>query len=505
VKYEAIDWTDLTMGIWNWIWIAGLVVLGSGVFAVVFRIFVASYVDDLAHRKLAESHPGYWLDDFRKMVLGVEEMQTRRGFSINRSMEEHYRAIEAMRELGVELTGTLKNHLEGLSAEADERRRALLERLDERRRDDAYMQDREEQLTSALRNHLEGLSAQADEKSRLFLRELDERRRDDAQFKNRVEESIHFLADQREQLERLSAELAASKVKQHQLEEAMAVVISQREPEETRRRDRVWFAAFAPRTVAPGATFLLDIWAHTLEQSGVVAAIAKELTRSQKIGVKAGIDVRRGTIVALEISIPTFNATGVDCMVWAGEPVNASFPVLVPENAHPGSHSGSAAISVAGLRIAELWFSLTVGAEASENPGELPIGIRQFRSAFASYATSERAEVLARLQGIKKVAPDMQVFLDVLSLRSGDHWQEALAREVPTKDVFYLFWSQAAAASEWVAREWSLALTKRGLTYIDPVPLQDPRHAPPPDELSDLHFNDAYLAYIKLENQLSET
>jgi hypothetical protein len=112
-------------------------------------------------------------------------------------------------------------------------------------------------------------------------------------------------------------------------------------------------------------------------------------------------------------------------------------------------------------------------------------------------------DVLARLQGIKKLAPDMQVFLDVTSIRSGDKWQDALAREVPTKDVFYLFWSQAAASSEWVEREWFLALTRRGLDYIDPVPLQDPRRVPPPEELSDLQFNDAYLAYIELENQLS--
>ena len=35
----------------------------------------------------------------------------------------------------------------------------------------------------------------------------------------------------------------------------------------------------------------------------------------------------------------------------------------------------------------------------------------------------------------------MEVFIDVMSLRSGDKWKEALAREVFTKDVFYLFWS----------------------------------------------------------------
>ena len=35
----------------------------------------------------------------------------------------------------------------------------------------------------------------------------------------------------------------------------------------------------------------------------------------------------------------------------------------------------------------------------------------------------------------------------------------------------------------------------RGLKYIDPVPLVDPRDSPPPKELASLHFNDVYLAY----------
>jgi len=54
-----------------------------------------------------------------------------------------------------------------------------------------------------------------------------------------------------------------------------------------------------------------------------------------------------------------------------------------------------------------------------------------------------------------------------------------------------------ASSSEWVDREWRLALDRRGLPYIDPVPLDDPSRVPPPDELSSLHFNDAHLAYLK--------
>jgi hypothetical protein len=99
---------------------------------------------------------------------------------------------------------------------------------------------------------------------------------------------------------------------------------------------------------------------------------------------------------------------------------------------------------------------------------------------------------------MKKVAPDLDVFVDVLSLRSGDNWQQKLEEHVPTKDTFYLFWSQHASRSEWVEREWRLALVRRGISYIDPVPLELPDAVPPPSELTALHFSDPYLVYIDL-------
>ena len=70
-------------------------------------------------------------------------------------------------------------------------------------------------------------------------------------------------------------------------------------------------------------------------------------------------------------------------------------------------------------------------------------------------------------------------------------------RAIESADVFYLFWSRFAKASEHVEREWRAALDKKGLAFIHPIPLEDPRKAQPPDELSSLHFNDIYLAILK--------
>ena len=97
------------------------------------------------------------------------------------------------------------------------------------------------------------------------------------------------------------------------------------------------------------------------------------------------------------------------------------------------------------------------------------------------------------MQGLRKAAPDLDVFLDRMSLRPGVDWERELMRQIESRDVMYLFWSEAARQSEWVEREWRYALEKRGLEFIDPFPLEDVSAVPPPPELARLHFSDPIL------------
>jgi hypothetical protein len=120
--------------------------------------------------------------------------------------------------------------------------------------------------------------------------------------------------------------------------------------------------------------------------------------------------------------------------------------------------------------------------------------MERIRSAFASYASEDRDHVLARVQGMQKILPDLDIFVDVMSLRSGEHWKDRLQQEIVARDTFYLFWSQAAMKSSWVDFEWRYALEARGEDFINPVPLAAPELAPPPPELQSLHFGDWTLA-----------
>jgi hypothetical protein len=67
----------------------------------------------------------------------------------------------------------------------------------------------------------------------------------------------------------------------------------------------------------------------------------------------------------------------------------------------------------------------------------------------------------------------IEVFVDVLDLRAGDHWSEKLQAHLKDKDLFCLFWSKPASESKEVEKEWRAALKERGIYYIHPIPLKD--------------------------------
>ena len=61
-------------------------------------------------------------------------------------------------------------------------------------------------------------------------------------------------------------------------------------------------------------------------------------------------------------------------------------------------------------------------------------------------------------------------------------------------------------ASRFGRREWRCALAARGLDYIHPVPLVDPRTMPPPPELGQAkHFNYPTAVFIAYEKNYQDS
>ncbi|MCC6587560.1 MAG: toll/interleukin-1 receptor domain-containing protein [Bryobacterales bacterium] len=253
--------------------------------------------------------------------------------------------------------------------------------------------------------------------------------------------------------------------------------------------DLVHFSITAPDKVIPGETFELLVWAHLNEQRDEMLRLAREAQGDGlTVKSKGPTKVERGAELRIALSIDKADVDPAeDTLLWAGEIANTAF--LVTAHAGIAKLAGKVGVFVGPVRIALLVFTLDVnGLDQRE---------QLHKSAFASYASADRDEVLRVIQGLEKAAPQLDIFLDVATLRAGDKWEQRLWDEIPARDVFYLFWSHNAQKSEWVEKEWRCALKARGTDFIDPVPLEGPDLAPPPKELSDRHFNDWTLAFRK--------
>ena len=260
--------------------------------------------------------------------------------------------------------------------------------------------------------------------------------------------------------------------------------------------DAVVFTVTSPPTFVPGTAAVIDVWAHLERHRAEVLDRARAEAGGEISSKSRGpVEVARGSVLTIKLHVQNLEIDEPeDTLLWRGDIGNATFAVRVPAGLTPGPRSGVAHIHVGGLRIARINFVVQVGPQKNGSDF-LETKQERFHKAFASYATPDRDEVLARIQGIQKAAPTLDVFLDVVKLRSGQHWEGELFERINGSDVFYLFWSARARQSEWVEKEWRYALKTRGLDFIDPVPLAPPDEVPPPQELAEKHFNDWVLAF----------
>lgn len=232
----------------------------------------------------------------------------------------------------------------------------------------------------------------------------------------------------------------------------------------------------------------------------------EEATRNARMverGRRAFINLQRDAVLTILLKLPDFEVEEpIEQLGWDGDIRSVAFMAKAPARLKPGSYPGMVRLMYGQAPFASITFELDVVGvdDKPASPGALyhrPTDVRLIKQAFASYASSDRGEVLRRVQGIQ--AAGTRVFLDVVNLRTGEAWEPALYREIDASDGFFLFWSRNAAESEWVEREWRYALDHHGLDFINPLALEDPRVVAPPGELSSKHFNDMLLAFIKAE------
>lgn len=265
--------------------------------------------------------------------------------------------------------------------------------------------------------------------------------------------------------------------------------------------DDVHFTLTAPVRLQPNTSAEIIFWCHLSSEHAAVLQRALLILgrRRHELALKSEgpVEVARGTILAVRLSIEGVSVKpSAKTILWKGRTGNATFVIVTPPDCVLGERKGTASICVDDLEIARLDFVLIVSRSRTIRRRRSHQSVVRHQTAFASYAHEDRAEVLKRVQGMNKAAPSLDVFVDVLKLRSGQYWEQEIRNRIPQSDIFYLFWSRHASGSKWVDTEWRLAYAEKGLDFIDPVPLEPSTVAPEPPELAKRHFDDPLMPHI---------
>jgi CheY-like chemotaxis protein len=266
--------------------------------------------------------------------------------------------------------------------------------------------------------------------------------------------------------------------------------------------DRVDCTVFAPKACVPDEPFMVQAFLHLPSGAMEAAAMAREFDddahRRGTTNLQA--DLPRGAHLTFELSVrggEVFDP--VESLRWVGATDSVQFEVVPHEETRVVM--GRLLVSMAGVPIGTIRFKVANDPRMAQTSGQAePTGeAHRYRYAFISYASEDRAEVMRRVQMLASLR--IEFFQDILDLDPGDRWEAELYRQIDRADVFFLFWSSAAAHSRWVLREVRYAVARKGGSEEEPpdiLPIvveRSGRPPQPPDDLAHLHFGDR-IAYL---------
>lgn len=102
------------------------------------------------------------------------------------------------------------------------------------------------------------------------------------------------------------------------------------------------------------------------------------------------------------------------------------------------------------------------------------------RTVFVSYSRKDSLQVEQAVELLEAGGAD--VFRDIDDIQYGDRWEDVIREKLAEAERILVFWSINAQLSEWVGREWSIAITMQ--KRIVPILLDQ---TPLPTELGQFH------------------
>jgi len=270
------------------------------------------------------------------------------------------------------------------------------------------------------------------------------------------------------------------------------------------KKSQIKCSLFSVNEASPGDDILIQVFTHYLEKTEEASKLAKDydMGASLRQSKTFDTDVRKDTTFTFELEIKDITVEDpIQHLKWKGVTDSVQFIVTIPDSYSRQSLIGKVRVALENVPIGHFCFKVSISVLAGQKKdiGQSNFSpMKNYRYAFISYASKDRAEVLRRVQMLDLMK--IRYFQDLLSLNPGDQWGKELFKQIDIADVFFLFWSTSARDSEWVLKEVEYAVSKKkgnddNPPEIYPVILES-TFVDPPDSLKHLHFNDKIVYFI---------
>lgn len=259
---------------------------------------------------------------------------------------------------------------------------------------------------------------------------------------------------------------------------------------------KVNFSAVAPTSVVKGEYSLIDIIMYEEQFRKIVDDIISQSETEVKEKKSSAVKVVENAKIKMIISTPDFEIPDdTEEREWNGEYLDFNFSVMVPESLEKTQILFTIRVFINSIMATRLNFTAKV--TSSKQKQEMDIYREDIKSAFVSFAEQDKNRVCRIIQGVQLIRQDMDIFMNVDTMRLRKDYDYSVKKEIDYRDVFYLCWSGFAKKSKQVELEWRYALEKKGITGIEAIPLELPDNCPPPAELQSKHFNDKIFIHMR--------
>jgi uncharacterized protein YjbI with pentapeptide repeats len=255
-------------------------------------------------------------------------------------------------------------------------------------------------------------------------------------------------------------------------------------------------SVFAPPAAPPGRRIRVQIFMHL--DSDLEHVVKQAMTHDAR-AIHSGqhtlkYPVARGDRIDIQLDSDGLEIIGdlQKWTIWRGRPSAETFIVRLPEDGNGREFLPKVILFVRGAPAGEVVFEISCTVRSDEIVSELRgQSSRPYRRIFFSYSSKDRPKVALVARSYSII--EQEFFQDILNLDPGERWEQKLYKKIDEADLFMLFWSESARASEWVRKEVEYALLKekdQGRPTFMPFPLEGP---PPPDPwpvIKDRHMGD---------------